>query len=407
MTRLNVEGRPPRGLLVAALGCGVLLACQERLAAPVDCPNLCPGGYEVRDTIIDPEDNRDSSFEGYVTAGQGGSLRVSHNFPPSEDRVVLRFAARPDSYEVKTDSVLPYTLDSVALAVSVVYRDTSVKDLYIFLYRLPATVDSNFTFADAEAAFTPSNIIDSLKVDDTLKTQRMQTVLTGPALSRMTIAPGDSGVLAMGVQIRAAQGTGARIGSAGSVSPTFVSYINVFTGDTTSNHQVYTRVPSFSRFVSQTVPPLDLSALTVGGVPSARSILRFPWPAHLRDSAQLIRVSLELVPTAPIPGLEGDTAFLQARPLLADLGSKSPAFTDPFYVSFHTLARGDADTVRLEVLRAATLWQGSTPLPSAFMLQLFPEGASFTRATFGSSRTPGLRPRLRVSYARTFPFEAP
>jgi hypothetical protein len=121
----------------------------------------------------------------------------------------------------------------------------------------------------------------------------------------------------------------------------------------------------------------------------------------------LIRVTLELVPTGPIPGLEGDTAFLQARPLLADLGSKSPAVSDAFYVSFHPMARGESDTVRLEVLRGATLWQGSQPLPPGLMLQLFPEASSFTRATFGSTRTAGLQPRLRVTYARNVQFEAP
>ena len=43
----------------------------------------------------------------------------------------------------------------------------------------------------------------------------------------------------------------------------------------------------------------------------------------------------------------------------------------------------------------------------SFLLQLLPEGSSFSRATFGSSRSPGLVPRLRVTYARRFPFEAP
>jgi len=407
MTLLISMRRLPRDLLLPALGSAVLLACQERLVAPADCPNLCPGGYRVRDTVIDPTYNRDSSYEGYVAAGQGGSLRVSYNFAVSEDRAVLRFPARPDSYTVTTDSVLPYTLDSVALAVSVVYRDTSVKDLYVFLYRMPATTDSGVTFNDAELAFTPANIIDSLKVDDTLKTQRVQTILKGSTLSRVAIAPGDSGVLAVGVQLRAAQGTGLRLGNSGTASPTFISYINVFTGDTSSNHKIYNLVPDFSTFVSQSVPPLDLSVLTVGGVPSARSLLRFPWPTYLRDSAQLLQVTLELVPTAPIPGLKGDTAFLQARQLLADFGSKSPSMSDPFFVSFQTLALDQSDTLRLEVLRAAKLWQGTKPLPSAFMLQLFPEGASFTRATLGSTRTAGLQPRLRVTYALKFPFEAP
>ena len=73
----------------------------------------------------------------------------------------------------------------------------------------------------------------------------------------------------------------------------------------------------------------DPSLLAIGGAPSARSLIRFPWPPFLRDSAQLMRVTLELVPTAPFTGLKGDTAFVQARPLLADFGGKSPASPDP------------------------------------------------------------------------------
>ena len=59
---------------------------------------------------------------------------------------MIRFVARPDSYTVKPDSFLPYTLDSVSLSVSVDYRDTTVKHLRLYLYRLPATVDSSVTF---------------------------------------------------------------------------------------------------------------------------------------------------------------------------------------------------------------------------------------------------------------------
>jgi hypothetical protein len=342
-----------------------------------------------------------------VLPGQGQSLRVSYQFPASEDRAIIRFAARPDSYAVTTDSFLPYTLDSVSLAVTVDYRDTTVKNLYLYLYRLPATVDSSFTFAQAEAAFTPANIIDSLHMDDTLRTARLTTILRDTALARVLIPPADSGVLAIGVQLRAAQGTGIRLGAIGSAAATFVSWGTVQTPDTTTLTATFNRFESFQRFVSQSVPVLDPSLLTVGGAPSARSLIRFPWPTYLRDSALLIRASLEVVPTAPIPGLEGDTAYIQVRPLLADFGGKSPLATDPFYLAVAPILRGQTDTVRFEVRRAATLWQGTSARPPALMLQLFPEGSSFTRATFGSSRTPGFTPRLRITYVLTFPFEAP
>jgi hypothetical protein len=167
------------------------------------------------------------------------------------------------------------------------------------------------------------------------------------------------------------------------------------------------RGPTFARFLSQSIPVLDTTLLTVGGAPSSRSVVRFPWPPLLKDSAQLVRVTLELLPHSAIPGLPRDTAFLQARPLLADFGGKSPAGTDGFFIAIAPLLDGQTDTVRLEVRRAVSLWQGSAGLPPAFMLQLFPEGSSFTRATFGSSRTVGFSPRLRVTYALPFPFERP
>jgi hypothetical protein len=409
MTRSKPSSSILLNLLLPVIGAGVLLACQERLAAPADCPNLCPGGYRIRDTIIVPLPHQDSSFQGYVLSGQGQSLRVSYQFPASEDRAIVRFVVRPDSYAVKTDSFLPYTLDSVALSLTVAYRDTTVKNLFVYLYRLPATIDSSFTFAQAEAAFTPANIVDSLPMADTLVTARLRTVLKGADLDRVKIDSADAGVLALGMQIRAAQGTGVRIGSLGTSAPNFLSFATVKTGDTTSLATTFNEGPGFERFVSQTAPSFDPSVLTVGGVPSARTIMRFPWPTYLRDSVVLLRVTLELVPTAPIRGLRGDTAFIQARPLLADLGGKSPTASDPFYLAVAPLQMDQTDTLRLEIRRAATLWQGATPRPPGLILQIFPEASSFSRATFGSDslRTPGLAPRLRVTYAVRFPFEAP
>lgn len=396
-----------RFFMTGAVAALALVACQERLAAPADCPELCPGNFDVRDTILVPVVGSDSSFEGYIQAGQGSSLRVSWQFPVSEDRAIIRFISRPDSFTVG-DSTYPYTIDSVTLGISVVVRDTSVKGLKLLLYRMPATVDSTVTFTDLDTAFTDQNLVDTIAVADSLVAGRLQSVLKEATLARVAIAGADSGVLALGVQIRADNGTGVRIGGSagGTTAPTFVTHLQVDQGDTVVARTL-TRSSNFSRFVSQAPPAFDPDLLTIGGVPSARTVLRFPWPAYLRDSAQLVRVSLELLPTAPIAGLTGDTAFVQVRPLLADLGSKSPASTDGLFISFVAIPAGLSDTVRTEVRRAVSLWQGEDPLPSAFLLQVLPEGSSFTRATFGSSRTPGLSPRLRVTYARKFPFEAP
>ena len=70
------------GAVVPMLGTVLLLACQEQLAAPADCPNLCPG--EVRDPghrAHRPIQDEDSSFEGYLIPGQGSSLRTLISIP--------------------------------------------------------------------------------------------------------------------------------------------------------------------------------------------------------------------------------------------------------------------------------------------------------------------------------------
>jgi hypothetical protein len=395
--------------IAAASAILLATACQERLAAPADCPNLCPGGYTVRDTVLVPVTGTDSSYEGYVLAGQGTSLRVSYQLPASEDRAVIKFSARPDSFDFN-DTLRAYTIDSVVLSIGLQVRDTAVKNLVVSLYRLPSTLDSSFSFIDAETAFTPANVIDTFMVADSVISGTLTRTFKGATLTQVLIPASDTGVLAMGVQIRAAQPTGIRIGSAagGTAAPLFTTYLHFPTpGDTSQTARTFVKGPSFARFLTQNIPVLDTTVLTVGGAPSSRSLIRFPWPTFLRDSAQLVRVTLELIPTTTILGLPLDTAFIQARPILSDFGGKSPSGTDGFYIAIAPLVDGQTDTVRLEVRRAVTLWQGTTGLPPAFILQLFPEGSSFTRATFGSSRSAGFVPRLRVTYALTFPFERP
>lgn len=386
----------------------LVLACQERLASPADCPSLCPGSFDVRDTVLYALDDGDSTYTGYLTAGRGNSLRVSRDFPASEDRALVRFAARPDSFLVG-DSARAYVIDSVRLELSILYRDTTVHGLKVYLYRLPVSVDSTTTFAEVEAAFVPSAIIDSISVDDTLRTARLGTTLKDADLAKVAIPEADSGVMAIGIQIRADAPTGVRLGGSlsGSSTPTFRSFVSVQDVDTTYT-RTFTPSIRFNTFVSQASPAPDQSVLTVGGAPSSRSVIRFPWPALLRDSAQLVRATLELIPAVAMNGLPGDTAYLVVRPALADLGGKSSTSPDDRFAAFVGVVPGDVDPLGFEVRRALLAWQGEDGLPPMFMVQMLPEASSFTTARFGSTRSgPELRPRLRVTYTLTYPFGNP
>lgn len=399
-----------RTRIAVALAAVLLVAgCQERLASPADCPNLCPGSFDIRDTVLYALDEGDSTFDGYLRAGQGVSLRVSAGLPASEDRAIYRFSQRPDTFLVN-GSFRTYVIDSVALEFSLLYRDSTVPGLKFYLYRLPPTIDTLTTFAQVDAAFIPGALIDSFLVDDSTKSQRFTTMLTGADLARVAIPAGDSGVLALGVAMSASGPTGARIGGAasGSLAPSFRNFIAVADTSDTTFARIITPSIRFNTFVSQNPVVANPLELTLGGIPSNRSVIRFPWPALLRDSAQLVRATLELVPASPIEGLPGDTAFVISRPILADLGGKSSTASDASFQAIAAVLPGDVDTLGLEVRRALLLWQGENGLPPMFMVQIFPEASTFTVARLGSSRSAvALRPRLRVTYTLTFPFGNP
>jgi hypothetical protein len=394
------------GLLLLALAIG---SCQERLTSPADCPALCPGGEQAAlDTALLALPGLDSSFTGYVAQGAGRALLVSNGLPASEDRAVYRFASRFDSVSVR-DTVRAYAIDSAQLSFSLVARDTLVTGLKVFVYRLPPTVDSTATFTDVTAQFVPESLIDSIVVPDSVHTGLLSTTLRGTDLDRVAIPLGTGGVLAVGLAVAANSPTGIRVGStAGSNGATFVTFVTVDVPDTTTTikHQSLSRSTSFNTFVTQAPVVPDPNLLTVGGEPSSRALVRFALPPVLKDSATLVRATLELTPVTPILGLPNDIAAVVSRAVLADLGAKSPVSTDSVP---DTLSVPQADTVRIDITRLVQGWQGTSVRPNAIFLSLQPEAASFSRAVFYSTRTVDstVHPRLRVTYMRTFPFENP
>jgi hypothetical protein len=398
----------PYQLLAAILVGVAALGCQEKLTSPADCPALCPGKTVIFDTVLAPIQNGDTSFTGYVLRGQGASLRVSDQLPASEDRAIVRFTRRSDSVRIK-DTLRTYVVDSVAFNLTILARDTSAHGLTVFLYRIPqALADSGATFSAIDNLMVPANLLDSAIVSDTLRTGLIRMVLKGADTVRASIPPADSGKLAMAIRIHANSPTGVRFGGAAAGStagPSFWSYTRANIADTLLQHQTFTELPAFNTFVSQNSPVLSPDLLTVGGAPSSRALLRFAIPTQLRDSAQFLKATLEMVPSAPINGLPGDTAILQVRAVLSDLGRKSPTASNQ--IGSFPLIQGSTDTLRIEVINLVKAWQGASGLPPDLFVSLEPEGSSFTQVQFGSTRSVVPAPRLRLTYALTFPFQRP
>jgi hypothetical protein len=416
----RTSGRLPGLVGGMVLVAGLAGGCQERLTSPGQCPQLCPGG-DVRtlDVVLTPTVGHDSTYTGYVNRGDGVALLVSNGFAVSENRAAYRMSPRPDSIEVR-DTNRTYTVDSVALSLTVLARDTLVNGLKLVLYRISDTVNASASFSSLEAQLLPENVIDTFAVPDTMNTGTIRRVLRGADLAKVDLPLAGNGVLALGVSMVADQPTGVRIGAARAGNgASFTSYVTVNVNDTTTSvrKQALALTPTFNTFVTQTPLLPDPRFLTVGGDSSSRSLLRFALPAEIAESANIVRATLDLVPRTTIPGLRGDIAVLEGRAVLADLGAKSPVSQDVRFVVDDTLQAGSSDTVRLDVTRIVQLWQASTTAPDAIFLSLLPEASTFTRGEFGSTRSdpeltpsttePVGAPRLRITYQRPFPFENP
>jgi hypothetical protein len=397
-------------LAVLAVAAAAVSGCQERLTAPAECPELCPGGESrVFDAVITPIPNSDTSYTGYVARQAAGALLVSNGLPASENRALYRFNARPDSIEVR-DTLRAYTVDSALLSLNLIARDTLVNGLKLYLYRVDPELDTTVTFAQLEQQLLPAAIIDSIEVPDTLNSGLVRTVLTGADVEKVALPAGTGGVLAIGVAMAADQPSGVRIGSAiAGTGATFISYLTLDVPDTGSvRQQSLTRAPAFNTFVTETPQVPDPAFLAVGGEPSARALIRFDLPDEIDDSATIVRATLELIPREPLIGLPTDPPLLQAKALLADLGAKSPVTTDEDFIARDTLSVGTADTIRLDMTNIVRLWQAVDERPEAVFLSLLPEAATFTRPVFGSTRSGSAGPpRLRITYLRPFPFESP
>jgi hypothetical protein len=395
----------------------VASGCQEKLTAPADCPALCPGGQPVLyDEVFTPIEGADSSFRGYILPEVAPALLVSNGLQGFEERALVRFGRRGDSVSVR-DTLRAYTIDSVALSLTIVARDTNLTGLQLLLYRLSPSIDTTTTFASIDPAFVPDSLIATISVPDTLNRGVVRTVFQGTDLSRVQIAPADSGQLALGVRLGSPTPTGARIGAlASGTGAIFTTYVTADIPDTgTAKLRTFTLGPAFNSYVTQVPQVEDTTLLAVGGEPSARALLRFSLPPRILDSATVVRATLELTPVAPITALPTDNARLQAQAVLADVGAKSPVsptagLSGRFPPPADTLEAG-ATTVSLEAVRLVELWLGATTRPSSLLLSMGPEieAASFTRPVFHSTRAvdPAVRPRLRITYLLSFPFENP
>jgi len=362
----------------------------------------------IRDTVIDATLGGDSAFAGYIQAGEGTGLLVSTAEPTDQYLTAMRFGALPDSVRIG-DSTYTFTIDSVAISVGVLARDSSATGLSLQLYRAPATLDSGVTYNDVAALLTPGDFLDSLAIPDTLASGNLHVMYSGADLAKVAIPAADSGVFSLAVSLTADSATGVELGStlAGSLLPKITWYISVPEVDSTKQPPAISRVPSFETYVEQNPPVNDPDQLQVGGTPSSRFIVRFSVPDSVLIGVQILRAELVLQPAQPIEGVPGIGTTITARGVLSDQGAKSPLI--PLLASTVPVTVGQSDSVTIEVIQLVRTWQTTAvnPPAQAFFVSLQPEGSSFTRPVFASTRSITGTPRLRITYVPPLDFQEP
>jgi hypothetical protein len=426
-------------------------ACTENATAPGVCPTFCPSGsISIQDTIFAAIIGRDSSFSGYLqgyqstlmTAADSPGVVDSRPFFTSQT-MITRLA--PKAGDTTT---VPLVVDSLRLRLIVARRDKQATNLRLKLFPLPVTVDSTWDFASLDPYFTAppvdsvsisrllatagttdtaitrfwrtvcSACIDSVRVDsagNVLLMQADSSVIVYVKLDTLEapLSAPDSGRLGFGFRVAAdsfaslslvteqtSQGSGAQL-------HWYYHYTIPDTVSTKPDSVVHADRVVSTRFDSFVFNPpsaaLD-SNLTVGGVPSARSLLRVALPAFLHDSIDLVRATLILVPVSPVRGVPSDSFAIEGRNVTTDLGAKSPLGTT-FNSTFVHI--GSTDTVRIELTNLVRAWTLDTTQVTSLILRQLPEAASYTQARFYSSRAPAFRPSLHVTYVKRFGFGAP
>ncbi|MEZ4412654.1 MAG: hypothetical protein R2910_06705 [Gemmatimonadales bacterium] len=391
------------GLLVLGLA-----GCTEDFTTPGSCPQTCPGGnIVIRDTVIDAVFDGDSTYSGYVAAGDGTGLLVSTADSADQILTAMRFGLLPDSVSI-LDTLYTFTIDSVAISLGVLARDSSATGLALQVYRAPATLDSGVTYTDVAGYLTPGTFVDSLLIPDTLQNGNVRAVFAGADLAKLEIPAADSGVLALAVSLTADASTGVELGNltAGTFIPTVTWYISVPEVDSANQPAAIRRVPNFATFVQQNPPVPTANQLLVGGAPSSRFIVRFNVPDSILIGVQILRAELLLTPVQPIQGVRDIGTTLTARGVLSDQGAKSPLV--PLLAAVTPVTVGSADSVVMEVVDIVRTWQViNNPPAQAFFISLQPEASSFTVPIFASTRSGSGVPRLRVTYVAPLDFEEP
>jgi hypothetical protein len=396
-----------RSAAVAALAAAAF-ACKEQVTAPGHCPELCiSDSLVVEDTVLTGIVESDTSLRGYTRVDFSSTLSIADT-DSLTSWALVRFVALPQRwFPTATDTVLLGGIDSVTFESRLDYRDTTVHNARLVLYRLPATIDTLAKF-DSVAPFFGMTPIDSVPLSDTLRSADLRHLLN---VANVTPLAADSFVLAIGIAIRADAKTSARLLATDLTGfpPTLRFFVHGAAPRDTFKTS-FALTPTFDTFVQNPEPAAPASGdIVIGNQPAARSFIRFNIPNYFIDSVNVVRATLLLTPTRPVRGIPGESVSVAAQPILKYFAGKSVLFQDTAVTGLGIVAVGQTTPVEIEIARVLRLWRGVHPdsLPRAVSIRNISEDFTTVQLDAGGKLAGAAAPRLQISYVRPFRFGVP
>ena len=408
-------------LLTIAATTMAVAACSEKLEAGKSCPLLCPEqAITLLDTTIDAVSG-DTTVLGLPPIGSETYLMLASHGDTVETRAIIRFDTLAQTFLAanNVDSTIT-KLDSAVLVLPLAAADSTrrpTSPITIEVYDVDTAATDTVT-AILGSLFRPDRFLGSR----TFAPESLLDTLRVPISPDSVLVRIDSGThLRLGLRLVTAptQGYDLRIGT--TLSGTAANLTLRPSLDTAVKPLVVSPVsntPANQPFVSgpladytivlrgqTTTPPSELS---VGGIPSRRSLLRFSIPSHIVDSTTIVRASLLLTQTPNRRVDLHDSVYVYplailATPTVTDPGTLLRFVSSAGFLGLDSLRMAPADSGlrSFEIVGLVRTWKNQPGTVSQRALGLLSgsEAQLPAEIDFFSTEAPlAVRPRLRITY---------
>ncbi|MBM4194249.1 MAG: hypothetical protein FJ202_07725 [Gemmatimonadetes bacterium] len=426
MSRFAVRRRAGVMALVLA-GAGLVGACREELDSGAVCSSasvLCPGqSLEIRDTIIDPTLEFDSTYAGFPARGGEVFLPLISRGDTLQVNAVVRFDSLVTFYLPALDTARTITyVDSARIRLILDLTRSQVPDSVTFeLYDVDATDDDTATAPIAQSfvpsrrlgqkTFAKAQVVDSVfvPISDLILLKRLRDSTSGKGRLRVGIRARGTGPLSF--RIGATEGgQPARLYYRPSADTSARALQVAPASSTPTNRLDVLRDLLDWTVVEKSNLPVYPNTMQIGGVPGRRVYMRFNLPRRITDSTTILRATLRLTQRPYAFGSARDTLIVRPHIVLASpnitdyrrasqlIGLAGLLVTDSIVVTPR-----DSGQKSLELYPLVRSWGAQASLssapPRAVVLISVNEGTLPRMAAFWSANTAGgLRPTMRITY---------